>query len=50
MLNQCARPLLTFPQYLDERIGLTLRELLSCQVVSSLPEAVNPALINIKML
>jgi tRNA C32,U32 (ribose-2'-O)-methylase TrmJ len=27
----------------DERIGLTLRELLSCLVVSSLPEAVNPA-------
>jgi hypothetical protein len=28
---------------MDERIGLTLRELLSCPVVFLLPEAVNPA-------
>jgi hypothetical protein len=47
MLSQCARPHLTFPRAVDVSIGehwLTMREILSCPVVSSLPEAVYRAL------
>jgi hypothetical protein len=45
MLSQCARPQLEEKWVVDERIGLTLRELLSCPVVSSLSGTVNVALL-----
>jgi hypothetical protein len=44
MLNQCARPQLEERWTVYERISLTLRELFSYSVVTSLPKAVNVAL------